>query len=68
MAHARVLAGVDDIERHAAILHAIIERGLSVHETEEMAKATAKPKVTARRDEKSKLPKVYTEACSGLKK
>lgn len=68
MAHARVLAGVDDIERHAAILHAIIERGLSVHETEGMAKATAKPKVTARRDEKSKLPKVYTEACSGLKK
>jgi len=68
MAHARVLAGVKDIDRHTAILHAIIERGLSVHETEEMAKVTAKPKVTVKTDKKKSLPKAYTEACSGLKK
>lgn len=68
MAHARVLAGVSNIERHTAILHAIMERGLSVHETEEMAKATAKSKATAKRDVKISLPKTYTDACSGLKK
>ncbi|MBO4589327.1 MAG: ParB/RepB/Spo0J family partition protein [Bacteroidales bacterium] len=68
MAHARVLAGVKDIDRHTAILHAVIEKGLSVHDTEEMAKVTAKPKVTAKADKKQSLPKAYTEACSGLKK
>ena len=68
MAHARVLAGVKDIDRHTAILHAIIERGLSVHDTEMMSKTTAKPKVTAKPDKRQVLPKTYTDACSGLKK
>ncbi len=68
MAHARVLAGVEDIERHNEILHAILERGLSVHDTEMMAKALAKPKPTAKRGSKPPLPPMYAEACGGLKK
>ena len=38
MAHARALAGVEDITLHLEILHAIIDRHLSVHQAEEMAK------------------------------
>ena len=68
MAHARVLAGVEDIERHNEILHAILERGLSVHDTELMAKETSKPKLTAKRTDKKPLPKAYTDACTGLKR
>ncbi len=50
MAHARVLAGVDDIERHKEILQAIEERHISVHQTEEMAKqAKPVPKVQPKR-------------------
>ena len=68
MAHARVLAGVEDVERHTEILHAILERGLSVHETELMAKVTARPKTTVKHGAKPLLPPMYTEACGGLKK
>ena len=67
MAHARVLAGVEDIERHNAILHAILDRGLSVHDTELMAKASANPKNVLRRGAKPELPPKYVEACGGLK-
>lgn len=66
MAHARVLAGVEDAERHAEILQDIVERHLSVHQAEEMAKQTkAKPKVkTSRRGE---LPSMHSAAQSRLK-
>lgn len=40
MAHARALINVDDAERHLAILHDIVNKHLSVHQTEEMVKAT----------------------------
>ena len=39
MAHARALAAVEDTERHLAILHDIVNRHLSVHQTEQMVKA-----------------------------
>ena len=51
MAHARALINVDDPERHLAILHDIINRHLSVHQTEQLVKANkaAAPKpVTAK--------------------
>ena len=67
MAHARVLAGVEDVDRHTAILHAILERGLSVHDTELMAKAPEKSGTKSKRGRKPSLPKAYTEACAGLK-
>lgn len=66
MAHARVLAGVEDSERHAEILHAIMERHLSVHQAEEMAKqAKPKPKVQVAR--RSDLPSIHSAAQSRLK-
>ena len=66
MAHARVLAGVEDEERHAEILHAIVERHLSVHQAEEMAKqAKAKPKVQVSR--RGELPSLHSAAQSRLK-
>ncbi len=67
MAHARALINVEDIGRHLEILHAIIERHLSVHETEQMVQRQrqAKKTVVTRRGE---LPQVYQEAQNHLKK
>ena len=66
MAHARALAGVDDPERHLEILHAIIERDLSVHQTEQMIKSAKKPaeKAVKRRGD---LPKQHVDAQNRLK-
>ena len=67
MAHARALGGVEDIERHLEILHAILDRHLSVHETEQMVKAgKKKPKVAVSR--RGELPDTYTSAQNRLKK
>lgn len=66
MAHARALAGVEDVERHLEILHAVIERKLSVHQTEQMIKADkAKPKTAVRR--RGDLPEAHREAQNRLK-
>ena len=66
MAHARVLAGVEDLERHMEILKAIEERHLSVHQTEEMAKqAKPTPKVPIKR--RGDLPSMHSAAQSRLK-
>ena len=66
MAHARALIHVDDPERHLAILHDIINRHLSVHQTEQLVKANkaAAPKpVTA----KPELPTTHSAAQSQLR-
>lgn len=66
MAHARVLVGIEDIDRHLEILHLIIERRLSVHQVEELAKsAKPKPKVQVR--SKGALPERYISAQQMLK-
>lgn len=66
MAHARVLVGIEDIDRHLEILHLIIERRLSVHQVEELAKsAKPKPKVQVR--SKGALPERYIYAQQILK-
>lgn len=66
MAHARVLAGVEDRDRHLEILQAIIDRHLSVHQVEEMAKQSKpKPQVTVRR--RGDLPEYYVAAQKNLK-
>ncbi len=46
MAHARCLVNVTDTEKHIAILHEIMERHLSVHQTEQLVKDYGKPKPT----------------------
>ncbi len=66
MAHARVLAGVEDMERHMEILKAIEERHLSVHQTEEMAKQ-AKPTPKAAPKRRGDLPSMHSAAQSRLK-
>jgi ParB family chromosome partitioning protein len=66
MAHARALAGVDDIERHLEILHEVIDRKLSVHQTEQLVKSgKGKPKVAVRR--RGDLPETHLAAQSRLK-
>lgn len=67
MAHARVLAGVDDVERHREILQAIVDRHISVHQTEEMAKQSkSAPKVQPSKL-RGNLPALHSAAQSRLK-
>ena len=66
MAHARALINVDDPERHLALLHDIINRHLSVHQTEQLVKAnkaSAPKPVTA----KPELPTTHSAAQSQLR-
>lgn len=66
MAHARALINVEDPERHLAILHDIVNRHLSVHQTEQLVKANRQPvksSVTA----KPELPNSYCAAQSQLR-
>lgn len=68
MAHARALAGVEDITRHLEILHTVIDRHLSVHETEQMVKSNgskAKAKTTVHR--RNDLPESHSAAQNRLK-
>lgn len=66
MAHARALVNVEDIDLHLEILHAIIDRHLSVHQAEEMAK-NAKKKPVAPVKKRGDLPAVHAAAQSRLK-
>lgn len=66
MAHARALINVEDIDLHLEILHAIIDRHLSVHQAEEMAKnAKKKPVVPVKK--RGDLPAQHAAAQSRLK-
>ena len=65
MAHARALLGVEDTERHLEILHAVVERHLSVHQTEQMAKEQRKPVHPVRK--RGDLPSTHSAAQSRLK-
>lgn len=67
MAHARALAGIDDPEKHLAILHDIISRNLSVRQTEQLIKNIRKeeaPKVVKTKEE---LPSMHAAAKSHLR-
>ena len=66
MAHARALINVDDIDRHLEILHAIIDRHLSVHQTEEMVKSV-KPRAEKPVRPKGELPAAFGEARTRLR-
>lgn len=66
MAHARALVNVEDINLHLEILHAIIDRHLSVHQTEEMVK-NAKKKPAAPVKRRGDLPASHAEARDRLK-
>lgn len=67
MAHARALAGIDDLEKHLSILHDIISRNLSVRQTEQLIKNIRKeeaPKVVKSKEE---LPSMHAAAKSHLR-
>lgn len=66
MAHARALINVEDPERHLAILHEIVNRHLSVHQTEQLVKASKTPphpRVTL----KEELPATHSVAQSQMR-
>lgn len=68
MAHARALVNIEDPEEHLKILHEIIDRQLSVRQTEQLIKASkekAKPLATKRT--KDQLPEFHAMAQSQLK-
>ena len=68
MAHASALVYVEDIDLHLQILHAIIDRHLSVHQTEEMVKNARKKPVTPSTKKRGELPASHVEAQGRLKK
>lgn len=68
MAHARALVNIEDSEKHVELLRQIIDRQLSVRQTEQLikeAKTEQKPKLVARTAET--LPEVHAVAKSQLK-
>lgn len=67
MAHARALINVEDIDLHLEILHAIIDRHLSVHQTEEMVKNAKKKPAAPVAKKRGELPSSHAAAQSRLK-
>ena len=68
MAHARALVNVEDIDLHLEILHAIIDRHLSVHQTEEMVKNAKKKPAAPTAKKRGELPATHVAAQGRLKK
>ena len=66
MAHARALINVEDPEEHLAILHDIINRHLSVHQTEQLVKA-GKAEKKPRTVLKDELPSTHSAAQSQMR-
>ncbi|MCR5193181.1 MAG: ParB/RepB/Spo0J family partition protein [Bacteroidales bacterium] len=66
MAHARCLVNVEDTETHLAILHDIINKQLSVRQTEQMVKelTTTKPFPVRKKND---LPEIHAASRSSLK-
>ena len=66
MAHARALINVEDPERHLAILHDIVNRHISVHQTEQLVK-TNKQSAKQSFSSKPELPNTHSAAQSQLR-
>ena len=67
MAHARCLVNVEDTETHLALLHEIINKQLSVRQTEQMVKEIGKPKPQPAVRKKEDLPERHAASRSALK-
>ena len=68
MAHARALVNIEDVSQHIELLHAIIDRNLSVHEVEQLAQDAKKNKVKVKTKKSlSELPQEYNTFCDNLK-
>jgi ParB family chromosome partitioning protein len=66
MAHARALINVEDTEQHLSILHDIVNRHLSVHQTEQLVKAGKNERKT-RSTAKEELPSTHSAAQSQMR-
>lgn len=66
MAHARAIINIEDPEQHLAILHDIVNRHLSVHQTEQLVKSTKAPE-KPHVDIKNELPTTHSAAQSQLR-
>ncbi len=66
MAHARCLVNVEDTDMHLALLHDIINKQLSVRQTEQMVKDLGKPKPSPV-GKKEDLPESHATSRSMLK-
>lgn len=67
MAHARCLVNIEDPEQHLSLLHDIINRQLSVHQTEQMVKELSNPRPAPVGRKKDDLPEVHAASRSALK-
>jgi ParB family chromosome partitioning protein len=67
MAHARCLVNIEDTDTHLAMLHDIINKQLSVRQTEQMVKELTKPKPQVSVRSKEDLPESYAASRSSLK-
>lgn len=68
MAHARALVNVDDPETHLRILHEIINRQLSVHQTEQLVKAAKQVSAPRPVTKKDDLPQAFADRQRELKR
>ena len=66
MAHARALINVEDTAQHLEILHTIIERQLSVHQTEQLVKSL-KQRPAPKESRRNALPESHVAAQTRLK-
>ncbi len=67
MAHARCLVNVEDTQTHLALLHDIINKQLSVRQTEQLVKELSKPKTPASPRKKEELPETHAATRSDLR-
>ena len=67
MAHARALINVEDTERHLALLHDIINRHLSVHQTEQMVKSEKQEAASKSKRQANDLPASHAAMQSQLR-
>lgn len=67
MAHARAIINIEDPEQHLAILHDIVNKHLSVHQTEQLVKAAKAPAKSHAAAAKDELPTTHSAAQSQLR-
>lgn len=67
MAHARCLVNVEDTQTHLALLHDIINKQLSVRQTEQLVKDLAKTKTPPVAKKKEDLPEIHAASRSSLR-
>ena len=67
MAHARCLVNVEDTQTHLALLHDIINKQLSVRQTEQMVKELSKPAAPVTTRKKEDLPETHAASRSALR-